>query len=223
MNTKLHIVKSSFNSIVNYSFLIQSTSDNTAIAIDPAWDLDKFVAIISENKLNLEAILLTHSHVDHVNLVGDLANIFNCDVYMTAEEVEYYDFSCKNLRYITNEDSLIVNTIKADVLLTPGHTKGGCTYIIDGRAFTGDTLFIEGCGLCDGYGGDPLEMYNTLQKMKFNFSNDTQIYPGHRYGKNLGLTFEEVMKHNVYLQIDEFEVFRKFRMRKNAKNQFKFI
>ncbi len=221
--TKTYTIKSSRNNFINYSYLIQSLSRNSVVAIDPAWDLKSFINILRKENLQLEAILLTHSHIDHINLVENLTELYNCKVLITKREALYYNFNCRNIQYLTEEEPIYIGGMNIDVLFSSGHTKGGCSYIIDNNAFTGDTLFIEGCGICDTDGGSVYEMYYTLQKMKRVFKGGTKIFPGHRYGKPVGLTFNEVKKINVYLQIEDFGLFKKFRMREKQHNLMNFI
>jgi len=89
--------------------------------------------------------------------------------------------------------------------------------------FCGDTLFIEGCGLCSGKGADPNNMFDTLQKLKAKISPQTRIYPGHCYGKPVGQSFKYVLENNIYLQFDGREKFVAFRMRPHQSNLFKFL
>ncbi|WP_268964163.1 MBL fold metallo-hydrolase, partial [Paenibacillus sinensis] len=71
-------------------------------------------------------------------------------------------------------------------ILTPGHTYGSACYLTSDHLFTGDTVFIEGCGLCDTVGGDPEQMFHSIQRIKSAINPMVQIFPGHSYGKNPG-------------------------------------
>lgn len=70
-----------------------------------------------------------------------------------------------------------VGGIDVKIIATPGHTKSGVCYLIGGNLFSGDTLFIEGCGLCYGRGADPRELYISLTKLKNILPNDTLVFP----------------------------------------------
>ena len=98
---------------------------------------------------------------------------------------------------------------------TPGHTQGSMCFMVDDMIFTGDTLFMEGVGLCDMKGGDAGEMYESIRKIKKYISNTTRVFPGHAYYMPVGKTYMEVYNNNIYLQIEDKEKFIEFRNRKN--------
>jgi len=75
--------------------------------------------------------------------------LYNCDVYIRDIEAKFYSFECSNLKLITNQESIFIDAIEVKTFFSQGHTKGGCSYLIDDMAFRGDTLFIEGSGICD--------------------------------------------------------------------------
>lgn len=222
MSTQIYSIKTSFNSIINYCYFIRLESTNRIIAIDPSWEFVKISNFISENNFILSGILLTHSHIDHTNLADILSATHKCPVFMSRTESEFYNFHCNNLIHLHNEDVLLFQGFKIKPMFTPGHTKGGCCYLIDNNFFSGDTLFIEGCGSCQGNGADPEDMFNSLMKIKSALDIKTKIFPSHCYGRTLGITLEEVLKENIYLQFNNLSQFTKFRMRKNQTRNFDF-
>ena len=74
---------------------------------------------------------------------------------------------------VTEKDKLTVGKISFDVLYTPGHTPGCQCFLAQGHLFTGDTLFIDGCGRCDLPGSDPKIMYNSLYNILMKLPDET--------------------------------------------------
>ncbi len=144
--------------------------ENKAIAVDPA-DATLVLNEIKKHNLELTAILATHHHADHTAGIKELKNRTNCPVIIGNQ-----DFADGQILDFGNHR---IKTIK-----TPGHTADSvCFYIepaenTDGIVFTGDTLFIAGCGRpveCDAK-----TMWDSLQKLAA-LPDNTLVYPGHDY------------------------------------------
>lgn len=206
----------------NYCYIIMDTATNFTAIIDPAWELGTIESFLKKTNANLVTILLTHSHFDHVNLVNPLLEKYDPKVVMSAKEIEYYKFTCRNLTAIENGDSLKLGDTDIKCLLTPGHTAGSTCFLLSNSLFTGDTIFTEGCGTCNTDGGSPEEMYASIQMIKNTVPPDILIYPGHSYGKTPGHSLNYLIKENIYFHIDKLEQFISFRMRKNQKNILNF-
>lgn len=206
----------------NYAYIIvDKTSRQTAI-VDPAWELRTITERLEKLDVRLTTILLTHSHYDHVNLVNPLVDRFGAQVYMSAREIDYYHFTSKNLHSVQDQDVITLGESGITCLLTPGHTAGGICYFSAGSLFTGDTIFTEGCGICNGEGGSPEEMFETIQKIKNTVHPGVRVYPGHSYGKDPGYTLAHLMKENIYFLINKKNYFVDFRMRENQPDFFRF-
>lgn len=207
----------------NYCYIIVDTATNLTAIIDPAWELDTIELFLKKIKANLVMILLTHSHIDHVNLVQPLLKKYNPQVVMSAKEINFYGFTCNNLMPIENNDSLKLGNTGIKCLLTPGHTAGSVCFLIPDRfLFSGDTLFIEGCGSCNTDGGNPEEMYHSIQMLKNTVPPNVVVYPAHSYGKKPGYPLGHLFKENIYFQITKLDHFIAFRMRKNQPNPIQF-
>ena len=206
----------------NYCYFIIDKETNFTAIIDPAWELATIEKLLKKINGTLTTILLTHSHFDHVNLVKPLLEKYNPTVIMSAKEIDYYNFTCHNLHPIENGDYLKLGKTDIKCILTPGHTAGSTCFLLTDCLFTGDTLFIEGCGSCNADGGNPEEMYSSIQLIKNTISPDILIYPGHSYGKAPGYPLRHLLKENIYFHIDKLDHFISFRMRKNQNNLLKF-
>ncbi|AGX44724.1 MBL fold metallo-hydrolase [Clostridium saccharobutylicum] len=202
--------------MINYTYLIIDNYTKKATIIDPAWEFDKVTSIIKKYDANLVSILLTHSHNDHVNLVEKLVEKFDVDVYMSKEEASFYEYKTRNLKLINDNEIIILGNTQIKCILTAGHTHGSmCFFVEDQKLFTGDTLFVEGCGRCDLFGGSADEMFNSIKKIKNGIPQNVKIYPGHSFGFKGGVELKELDKFNFYYNIESKDNFIMFRMRKN--------
>lgn len=222
MNIKVKTIKSE-NSTKNRFYIIYETVTKKGIIIDPTNDVEQIYDTVYKEKLNIKAIFVTHSHYDHISGVEEVSKNLKCKVYISSQEKEYYEMH--DTLYKSLEDKEIVsisNNFIVECILTPGHTKGSMCYLVEDYIFTGDTLFIEGCGICTGLGANTLEMFDSINKLKYRLHDRTLIYPGHVYKYDVGRKYLEVKKLNIYLNIEDEEEFKKFRNRKNQTNLFDF-
>lgn len=200
--------------IINYTYLLIDNQKAEVLIIDPSWELNKIKEIIERRDLTVASVLLTHYHYDHINLVDDIIDHYDCSIYIGLEEINYYNFKCKNMEPLIDREKLPFGNTSILCLETPGHTRGSMSFLVNNAFFTGDTLFIEGCGACDAKGSDPQSMYYSLQKIKTYVNDDTAIYPGHSFHLPVGQTYRTVYENNIYLQLMEKEKFVDFLMRK---------
>ncbi|WP_294360281.1 MBL fold metallo-hydrolase [uncultured Clostridium sp.] len=215
-------VQTKFLNFINYSYIIVDNITRSAAIIDPLWELEKLVTKINKLNLKLKSVLLTHSHKDYVNLVNTLIDLYNVEVYISKKEAEFYKFNSKNLNLICDNDIIKLGHSKIKGLLTPGHTIGSMCFLVDDTyLFTGDTLFTEGCGRCDYYGGSPEMMFESISRLKYEIHDNIKIYPGHSFGMDRGITMKEMYKYNLYLNIDSKDIFVKFRTRGTPNIEFK--
>lgn len=224
MNQSLHIdyLKVCFLNFINFTYFIMDDQTKQIAIIDPAWESNKIESFLQELNGTLTTILLTHSHFDHINLVNSLLDKYNPQVFMSKKESEFYNFKCRNLNLVDHFDSIRLGKTEILCLLTPGHTVGSVCYLISDNLYTGDTVFIEGCGICSTFGGDPEKMFNSIQMIKNTIKPHVRIFPGHSYGKTPGHQLSYLLKENIYFLINNKAYFIKFRMRKHQENLFKF-
>lgn len=211
-------VKVSFMGFINYSYIVVDRSTKTAVIIDPAWNLDIIEEKLKQLNANPIAVLLTHSHIDHTNLADRLATKYDIRVFISKEEAAY--FNCHNLSCLSDGSELCFGNTSVKCLLTPGHTTGSMCYLFDKAIFTGDTVFVEGVGMCSYDHAE--DLFNSIQYLKKKVAPDVLVYPGHTYGKNVGCSFRYILNNNVYFLINEKEQFIDFRLREGQKNLFNF-
>ena len=149
----------------NYIYLYRYHNNN-ALGVDPG-EARAVLKALKKHGLNLTDVLITHRHFDHTGGVKDLKVKTGCNV-ISGEKAEV----------------LLDGNVKIQVISTPGHTRDSvCFYVQPTEEhsellFTGDTMFIGGCGRpieCDAG-----TLWQSLQKLTA-LPNDTLIYPGHDY------------------------------------------
>jgi hydroxyacylglutathione hydrolase len=162
----------------NYIYLYQYEQDK-AFAVDPA-DSSAVLAALGENGLSLTMILSTHSHYDHVGGNLELKKATGCEV-IGADSRRIPGLN----RVVADGDIISAGPCQIHIIATPGHTdKDVCYYLPassdnpHGAVFTGDTLFVAGCGR--RFGTDALTMSNSLNKL-IALPADTRVYCGHDY------------------------------------------
>ncbi|XP_053467738.1 hydroxyacylglutathione hydrolase-like protein isoform X3 [Ictalurus furcatus] len=169
----------------NYMYLVIDEQSKEAIAVDPAVP-HRLLEIVNREGVRLTAVLTTHHHWDHARgndaLLKDLPDL---RVYGGDDRITGLTHK------VTNGQELKFNTINVRCLFTPCHTSGHMCYFLweddcpDSPAvFTGDTLFVGGCGKF--FEGTAEQMYHNLTKVLGTLPQDTKVFCGHEYTiKNL--------------------------------------
>ena len=171
----------------NYIYLI--TSGTKACAVDPA-DPAPVFDLLDANGLQLEQILITHHHSDHVLGNLPLKEKTGCTIVGPEDKrVPGLDKSVKE------GDTVSFDSIEFDVLFVPGHTSTHIAYFAPKEKwlFSGDSLFTGGCGRL--FEGTAEEMLRSLRKLEA-LPEDTLVYCGHEYTEN-NLKFAQSLEpHN---------------------------
>ncbi len=196
----------------NNNYLVVEPASRQAVLIDPAWEMEKIETILAETESTLCGILLTHAHFDHVHLARPLADLHNCPIWMSALEIASSKFSARQL-IATEEMPYTIGGLTVQPILTPGHSPGSVCYLIGENLFSGDVLFAEGCGVCDGL-ESAYAMFASLALLKSRLGPHMHIYPGHTYVRPPGQRFGDVMRYNMYLQFTDKYSFAAYRLRK---------
>lgn len=163
------------------------TENGFGILIDPGLDTDK---IIRETEgINVNYILLTHCHFDHLfslNKIRGLKKVVgtkNCSSNMIRPEISLCgkeslpEASCDI--EMGDREELDFDGIKVKCIHTPGHTNCSCCYLIDGKLFSGDTLFLKSVGRCDLPTGDGQALVDSIRNIIYKLDDETVVYPGH--------------------------------------------
>lgn len=208
--------------VINYTYLIRDNTNGDTILIDPSWELNKLTKFMTEEKMLLKAILLTHGHYDHLNLVDDILEETSVDVYCGEHETDIKKYLSAKVQPLKDGEILKIENIAIYCMHTPGHTLGSmCFYVNEKYIFTGDTLFIEGCGNPDLYENSAYDMFHSVQKIISFVKNDTLVYPGHAYKAFPGKSIDFLKKNNIYFNIYAQNDFIEFLTR--PKNNYPFL
>ncbi|MGE3456566.1 MAG: hydroxyacylglutathione hydrolase, partial [Kofleriaceae bacterium] len=157
----------------NFAYLV--IEDGRAAVVDPG-ESAPIEAALERERVTLVAIWATHHHNDHVGGVKDLV-ARHSGIEVIAGAVDAPKIPAVT-RAVADGDELTFGTKQVRIIHNPGHTLGAVTFLVDGCAFTGDTLFGAGCGRV--FEGDPAMMHASLTKLAA-LPEDTKVYFGHEY------------------------------------------
>lgn len=202
----------------NYIHLIIDRGSATAAVVDPAWEPEQIVAFCEKEGVEITTILLTHGHNDHINGVEPLQRATGATVHLSQREAEHFALAGRGWHTFEAPCQIRLGESEIDVVATPGHTPGGSCYYVDGSLITGDTLFVYGCGRCDLEGGDPREMYRSLQRLQ-QFAPETRIYPGHSYSTEATSTLAQELVGNPFLHCESEAEFVEYRMERHDRER----
>lgn len=183
-----------------------------AVLIDCGGDGSEILSVLKGRRLKLVAILLTHGHIDHIEGLDRLVEEYQCPVYIHEDDAEFLQNAGLNLSVqiyripialsssaITFGDNerLKIESMKFDVIHTPGHTPGSVCFSFDDQLFTGDTLFYNSVGNeFPPYGDFALEIQSIRNRL-FTLECDFKCYPGH--GEATTLAYEK--SNNPYCRV----------------------
>ncbi len=181
----------------NFVYLILDWAQRKAAMIDPQHDLSMPLGCLKRHQFELSAILLTHTHFDHVAGLPYLAkNYSQVPIYVQKDDLHRLNSQVMNqgkVRLVQDGEKIQVGEVPIQVLHTPGHSAGEVCYLTETDPpylFTGDTLFIRDCGRTDLESGDTAQMFRSLQRLK-KLSSDTIILPGHHYQSECSSTLAQ--------------------------------
>ena len=185
-----------------YTYLLGDEESRDAILIDPVLEqVERDLERLRAHGLTLAYCVDTHIHADHVTGAGTLRARTGCLTAVCAST----GVDCADHPLRTG-DRLRFGRHRLEVRHTPGHTNGCATYVVRDAdrtlVFTGDTLFIGGCGRTDFQQGDPATLYRSVHEQIYTLPDDAIIYPGHDYNGQTHSTVAHEKAHNARLKLD---------------------
>ena len=191
--------------------VIDKKSKKAAIVDAPLESTTYFISLIEERKLTVEAILLTHTHWDHIADCSKLVKFTNASVYAHESDLHritdpmahtiiplpFKIEAVTDIKTVKSKDKIIIGSLVFEVLHTPGHTEGGICYVehSKGIIFAGDTLFNESIGRVDLPGGSMPTLLHSINNELMNLPDEFKVYSGHGPATTIG--WERI--HNPFL------------------------
>jgi len=183
-------------------YLFRREGSDRALIVDPGEEAPKLLAAIDELGVQLDAILLTHTHFDHVGAVAPVAKATGAEVWVPEIEkpvladimsfVPWPGFgpyeSWDAEHTVSGGEKLELAGFEIDVLFTPGHSPGHVAFSIPDEAavFSGDVLFQGSVGRTDLPGGDWPTLLESIRGLVDTLPAETTVYPGHMGITTLG-------------------------------------
>ena len=192
--------------IDNNNYLIIDEQSKEAALIDCSAVDDQVRKDLIEHGATLKYILLTHGHFDHIAGIRPNPNV---KIVMNKEDLNWLnkanqylpifgipEISIPKIDIFVNDGDIIkLGSLEIKVITTPGHTQGGVCFLVDGKLFSGDTIFRESVGRCDLEGGDFNQIIESIENKIFTLPPNTLIYPGH--GRMTSVEWEK--EHNNFM------------------------
>lgn len=183
-------------------FLLRREGSDKLLIVDPGEEAERILAAVSATGAEVEAILITHCHFDHIGAVAPVAAATGAPVYCPELEVPVladimsfvpYEGFGPFQSYAADEtvaggETLALAGLELDVIFTPGHSPGHVTYSVRGEdaIFSGDVLFQSSVGRVDLPGGDWPTLLASIGTLVDAHSEETVVYPGHMGTTTLG-------------------------------------
>ena len=180
-------------------YMVFLEDGKTCLLIDPGFEPEYVLEQVRREGKQVEAILLTHGHFDHVGGVKKIAAEENCRIFICAEDLSLNprltDGAIDYTDTYAEGDLLELAGLQLQVLQTPGHTPGSVCLLCEDVIFSGDTLFAGTCGRTDFPGGDYRQMLQSLHRLAL-LPGDYRVLPGHAEES----TLEAERKTNPFMQ-----------------------
>ncbi len=172
------------------TYLCTDRQTGESVLIDPGVSAKEILALCAERRPS--RILLTHGHFDHSMAASELSHLWNVPIFAHAAEAEVLSDPAKNasalFRFapvsfsadvlLSEGEEIAFGASVLRVLHTPGHSPGSCAYFGAGKLFSGDTLFSDGIGRTDLYGGDFEKLCDSLARLA-SLGGDVCVFAGH--------------------------------------------
>jgi hydroxyacylglutathione hydrolase len=194
------------------AYLLSDPETGKGVVIDPGMNPDPLLKRI--DAMPIEAILLTHAHLDHIGGVDAIRKSKGCPVYLHDAEADWLTDPKKNrsamwpelggpivtapAEYALDEGmtlKLLDGKLQLRVFHTPGHSPGSVSFLYGKHLFGGDVLFKLSVGRTDLPGGSERELLESIHGKLFELDDDVAVYPGH--GGRTTIGFER--EHNPYV------------------------
>lgn len=180
-------------------FVIACERTRAAAIIDPGDEVDELLAAARDYDADVQHILLTHAHVDHVTGVGRAKEAFDVPIYLHRDDLFLYERATEQaamfgFRVSTpppvdvfyDMSPIAIGDYEVTVHHTPGHCPGGVCLRVRNDLFVGDTLFAGSIGRTDLPGGDYEILMRSITEVLLPFGDEAVVHPGHGPDTTIG-------------------------------------
>ena len=194
--------------MVNFVYLIGDRRTRECMVVDPAYAIADILEIVDQDEMKLTGVLATHYHPDHVGGsimgmkiqgVADLLETCQIPIHINKHETKWVvrTTGLNEIDLVQHEggDKVSVGDISITFVHTPGHTPGSQCFLVEQRLVAGDPLFLDGCGRTDLPGGNPGDLYTSLQTLA-SLPATTIVCPGHQYSALPSANLGDVVSTN---------------------------
>jgi glyoxylase-like metal-dependent hydrolase (beta-lactamase superfamily II) len=183
------------------SYLLVDEDTSRGVLIDPGDEADRIIAMVQQAGVTLDAIWLTHAHIDHIGAVAEVKRRFDVPVYLHPMDLPYYtrlsalaadmygiDFEQPEgpEESLSDRQRLRCGALEFEVMHVPGHAPGLVAFTGHGVSFGGDLLFAGSIGRTDLPLGDAVDMNASLARYTNALPDETTVYPGHGPATTVG-------------------------------------
>jgi hydroxyacylglutathione hydrolase len=180
-------------------YLLTDPAAGASVLVDPGYESDRLIAAVERSGTTLEAIWLTHAHLDHIGAIAGLKRRWDVPVHLHPLDQPLYALATRQAllygiefeqpppvdRALGDGDVLQVGALRFDVMHTPGHAPGHVVIHGHGVAFVGDCLFAGSIGRTDLPLSNPRDLAASLTRIAA-LPPDTVAYPGHGPATTIG-------------------------------------
>jgi len=174
-------------------YIVGDSKTKNGIIIDPSWEPERIINHVAKYDLNIEKIVITHGHADHIGGVDKIRSFYNAPVYIGEKDAVMLNDAAANLSGLSGEsvktdpadellregDEIKVGRFSFKVFETPGHSPGSISLYGHGVVFTGDALFLGSVGRTDFPGCSFEVLMDSIKNKILTLPDDTIVYPGH--------------------------------------------
>jgi hydroxyacylglutathione hydrolase len=187
----------------NYCYIVACSQTKELALVDCSAPFEQIQQALEGKfaEYKLSKIFLTHAHADHVMSLKQVHAKHSPQIYAHECEYERVNNLCqvKITDFIQERQVLNIGLEQLLAIHTPGHQPGCFCFLWRDKIFTGDTLFIDGCGRCNFPESDINHQLNSLKLLANEINESTEILPGHAYGSVSESTIGREKQHNKFM------------------------